>query len=79
MFSIKRIQKVLKSQGSSTKIIPAHIITMKNFMDNMPDHNPIFTFSIMTDMMNDFNNNIQGNVVNGFNPGIINVKNKLKR
>jgi hypothetical protein len=72
MFSIVRKQKIMEHTKSSSVIIPAHIITMKDIINGNNDINPVIIYSITSDMMNNFNSNVMNNVANGFNPAVIN-------
>lgn len=71
LFSLNKLAKVNKYLGSNTKIIPSHIITMKDVINYKPGVGEIIRNSFMTDGMNDFNNNIEGRVFNNFKPKIL--------
>ena len=79
LFTVKRLSKVIKYDGNSTKIIPSHIINMKNLLDNLPGNGPVILQSYLADAMQNFNNTIMPNVSQGFNPSFINNKSNFKK
>lgn len=72
MFSIERQARVLSYEGSTSRVIPAHIISMKDVLSDFNNNGPIIIFSFMADMMTDFNTNVLPSVAAGFNPSFAN-------
>lgn len=79
LFSLERLSKVLKYEGSTTKIIPSHIINMKDIADNLPGNGSIQLQSYLADAMQNFNDTVMPNVIKGFNPSFINNKSNFKK
>lgn len=72
LFGIERRARLLDRQGGKTHVIPAHIITMKDVITTGKVKDPVLTYSLMADAMNDFNNNVLPKVTGGFQPTIFN-------
>lgn len=79
LFSLERLSKVLKYEGSTTKIIPSHIINMKDIADNLPGNGSIQLQSYLADAMQNFNDTVMPNVIKGFNPSFLNNKSNFKK
>lgn len=80
LFKLQRTSRVFNMVSDKGKVIPSQIIKFEDIpKGGLPGNGPIILQSYIADAMYDFNQNVLNNVVNGFNPAIINNQSILKR
>lgn len=79
LFTLEKLSRVIKFEKSTTKIIPSHIINMKNLIDNMPSNGSIVLQSYLADVMQNFNNTIFPKISQGFSPALFNNMSNFKK